>query len=256
MPNDENKKAKSKSQQPMQRDATAAAVDWRSVAPMPTNAPLSVEDPRAWQGLQIPQDPRMAVTIPQQRQELYVDRFYGVPPYMGPMQDMGPNFPGMVSRMTPVPRQASTMVAPPPMPTNAPLSVEDPRGRQGETMPIDKNKKAKGKSQQPPAPPVYLPPVYGKPIAPYPMPDVMPTYVDPLSAQVEDFVRQTEPRAFRQVTPPELSDKFYHYYYPNKRGDQPFTAQDSSEVEGFLSQLLPQDQAKARIEAIRAIMLR
>lgn len=108
----------------------------------------------------------------------------------------------------------------------------------------------------PPAPPVYLPPVYGKPINPYPMPDVMPAYVDPLSAQVEDFVRQTEPRAFRQVTPPELSDKFYHYYYPNKRGDQPFTAQDSSEVEGFLSQLLPKDQAKARIEAIRAIMLR
>jgi hypothetical protein len=150
-------------------------------------------------------------------------------------------------------------------------------------MPNDKNKRAKSKNQQPmqqdataidwrsvagerlappppppppapPAPPLYLGPIYGRPV-PYPQPEPMSPYVDPLSAQVEDFLSQNS-RYPPYVTPPELEDKLYRYYYPNKRGEQPFTAQDSSEVEGFLSRLLPKDQVKARTEAIRSIRIR
>lgn len=99
-------------QRPMQQDVLVPPPARTPNLPSsgPNYPPLSVEDPRVWQGLQIPEDPRMAVPVPGQRPELYVDRFYGVPPYMGPMPDMGPDFPSMVSRMMPVPRQSSTDV--------------------------------------------------------------------------------------------------------------------------------------------------
>ena len=108
----------------------------------------------------------------------------------------------------------------------------------------------------PPASPVYLPPVYGKPIAPYPMPDVMPAYVDPLSAQVEDFVRQANPWSSPPITPPELSDKVYNYYHPTAPDAGAMSSRDSSEVEAFLSRLLPKDLQKAKIETFRNLQMR